>query len=175
VVSVFQMLWVNPKPEVPVKAVRFSNPQKAACPILIAISAAVKPGKADLEAVAAAQTKAKTWLAKGIAAMDAGKESEAKQALQQAIKEDPHFDAAHQRLCELCERMNDENATLAAYRGWAAAGARTPLPYNKIGAILEGRHDDLGALEAYTKSLEIEWNQPPIIEAKSRLMLRLKN
>jgi DNA-binding SARP family transcriptional activator len=107
--------------------------------------------------------------------MDAGKESEAKQALQQAIKEDPHFDAAHQRLCELCERMNDENATLAAYRGWAAAGARTPLPYNKIGAILEGRHDDLGALEAYTKSLEIEWNQPPIIEAKSRLMLRLKN
>ena len=26
-----------------------------------------------------------------------------------------------------------------------------------------------GALEAYTQSLRVEWNQPPTIEAKSRL------
>ena len=35
--------------------------------------------------------------------------------------------------------------------------------------ILEKRKDYKGALEAYTQSLKVEWNQPPIIEAKSRL------
>jgi Tfp pilus assembly protein PilF len=174
IVCVFQMLWVNPKPEVVVKAVRFSNPQKAACPILISLTAALKPGKADLEAIAAAQAKARRWLQKGVAAAAASKDDEARDAFRQAIQADPKLDAAHQRLCELCERQGDENPTLAAYRAWAAAGPRTPLPYNKIGEILERRKDDKGALDAYAKSLEIEWNQPPIIEAKSRLMLRLK-
>ena len=175
VVSVFQMLWVNPKPDVPVKAVRFSNPRNSACPILIALSAAVKPGKVDLEAIAAAQAKAKEWLKTGIAAAEAGKDAEARQAFRQAVREDPKLDAAQQRLCELCERLGDEDATLAACRAWAAVGPQTPLPYNKIGEILERRHDDKGALEAYAKSLAVEWNQPPIIEAKSRLMLRVKN
>ena len=77
-------------------------------------------------------------------------------------------------LCELAERGKDENAVLAAYKAWAAAGARTPLPYNKLGNLLEKKGDDNGALEAYTKSLEIEWNQPPIIEKKTQLTLKLK-
>jgi hypothetical protein len=175
IVSVFQMLWVNPKPDVAVKAVRFSNPQKAACPILIAMTAALKPGQKDLDAIAAAQAEAKRWLKQGIAAAEAGKDDEARDAFRLAVRSDPKLDAAHQRLCELCERQGDEDATLAAYQGWAAAGPRTPLPYNKIGEILERRHNDKAALEAYTKSLEIEWNQPPVIEAKSRLMLRGKN
>ena len=106
--------------------------------------------------------------------MDAGKDAEAKEAFLLALKAYPQMDAAHQRLCELAERGGDENAVLAAYKAWAAAGARTPLPYNKIGQILERRGELKGALEAYTKSLEIEWNQPPIIEAKSRLTLQLK-
>jgi hypothetical protein len=55
------------------------------------------------------------------------------------------------------------------YRAWAAAGAATPLPYNRIGQILEKQKDYKGALDAYTTSLKIEWNQPPIIEAKERV------
>ena len=43
------------------------------------------------------------------------------------------------------------------------------LPYNRIGEILEKRKDYPGALAAYTQSLVVEWNQPPIIEAKSRV------
>ena len=124
--------------------------------------------------LAAAQVKAHEWLVKGIAAMDAGNDAEARAALAQAIEADPKLDAAHQRFCELAERGQDEEAILAAYRAWAAAGPRAPLPYNKIGTILERKGDDQGALEAYTKSLKIEWNQPPIIEAKSRLTLKLK-
>jgi len=100
--------------------------------------------------------------------------ADARDTLQQAVKEDPKLDAAHQRLCELIEKTKDENATLAAYSAWAAAGARSPLPYNKVGEIHERRGNDKAALEAYSKSLEVEWNQPQIIEAKSRLMLRMR-
>jgi uncharacterized protein YecT (DUF1311 family) len=171
---VCQMLWVNPKPDVPIKAVRFSNPAGNLCPVLIAMTAAVKPGKTDLEAIAAAQSKARECLKKAIAAIDAGKDTDARTTLQEAIKADPKLDAAYQRLCELEERGHDEKAILAAYKAWAASGARTPLPYNKIGQMLEKQGDAKGALDAYTKSLEVEWNQPPIIEAKSRLTLQLK-
>ena len=174
VICVCQMLWVNPKPDVPVKAVRFANPLKNMCPVLIAVTAAVKPGKADVEAIAVAQAQAGQWLKKGIAASDAGKDAEAHTAFQEALKADPKLDAAHQRLCELEERGHDEKAVLAAYKAWAASAPRTPLPYNKIGQILERQGDAKGALDAYTKSLEVEWNQPPVIEAKARLTLQLK-
>lgn len=173
-VCVYQMLWVNPKPDTPVKAVRFVNPAKRACPILIALTAVVKPGKADFEAIAAAQAKAQAWLQKGSAAMDAGQDAAARAALLQAVQADPKLDAAHQRLCELAERGRDEDVVLATCQAWAATHPRTPLPYNKIGAMLQRKGDNQGALEAYTKSLEVEWNQPPIIEAKSRLTLKLK-
>ena len=136
------------------------------------MTAAVKPGKADLEAAAAAQTKARELLTKGISAAEAGKDAEARTALQEAVAADPKLDAAYQRLCELEERGRDEKAVLAAYKAWAASGPRTPLPYNRIGEMLERQGDAKGALEAYTKSLEVEWNQPPVIEAKSRLTLR---
>ncbi len=174
VICVCQMLWVNPKPDVPVKAVRFANPEKNMCPVLIAMTAAIKQGKADIEAALAAQAKANEWLKKGIAAIDAGKDADARAALAEAIKADPKLDAAHQRLCELEERGHDDKAVLAAYKAWAATDPRTPLPYNKIGQILERQGDTRGALDAYTRSLEIEWNQPPIIEAKAKLALQLK-
>jgi hypothetical protein len=67
-----------------------------------------------------------------------------------------------------------EDAMLAAYRRWVDAGARTPHPYNRIGEILERRKDYKGALAAYTASLEIEWNQPPVIVAKERVARRVK-
>ena len=169
VISVCQMLWVNPRPEVPIKAVRFANPAKSMCPVLIGLTAAVRPGKANLQAIAAAQSKARQRLSDGIAAAEAGKDAAARTAFQEALKADPKLDAAYQRLCDLEERGHDEQAVLAAYKAWAASGARTPLPHNKIGQILERQGDAKGALEAYTRSLEIEWNQPPIIEAKSRL------
>ena len=174
VICVSQMLWVNPKPDVPVKAVRFANPEKNMCPVLIAMTVAVKPNRSDIEAAVAAQTKAQDWLKKGIAAVDAGKDADARAALAEALKADPKLDAAHQRLCELEERGHEEKATLAAYKVWTASNPRTPLPYNKIGQILERQGDAKGALDAYTRSLEIEWNQPPIIEAKARLTLQMK-
>jgi len=49
-------------------------------------------------------------------------------------------------------------------------GASTYAPYKRIGEILEKRGDTHGALEAYNKSLELNLNQPPIIQARARMM-----
>ncbi len=49
------------------------------------------------------------------------------------------------------------------------SGPRSPLPWNRTGEILEKRRNLQGALEAYKKSLEIEWNQPPIMDARKRM------
>jgi len=55
------------------------------------------------------------------------------------------------------------------YLHWVRNGGVVPLPYNRIAELLEKRKDLAGALEFYTRSLQVEWNQPPIIEAKKRL------
>jgi tetratricopeptide (TPR) repeat protein len=72
-------------------------------------------------------------------------------------------------LANVYEKLQDEDGALATYRAWARAGAKTPLPYNRLGEILEKRKDYRGALDAYGRSLQVEWNQPPIIEARKRL------
>ncbi len=40
---------------------------------------------------------------------------------------------------------------------------------NVLGALLEKQGKLKEALDQYTKSLQIEWNQPPISEAKIRI------
>ena len=168
VIAVYKMLWVNPRPDAPVKAVHFSNPEKKAVPILIGLTA-VLPHTAGPAQNAEAAAKAKGLLEQAGKAVAANDDAKARGLLKEAIACDPALEAAHRALADLCERKGDEDAALAAYRAWAVAGAKTPHPYNRIGQILERRKDDKGALEAYTRSLQIEWNQPPVIEAKSRL------
>ena len=171
-VAVYRMLWVNPRPEEPVAAVRFANPARQACPILLGLTAVVRPGSQAPQATDA--MRAQELLRQGLAAAQARDEARARDLLTQALQADPSLSGAHQALAESYEREGNEQAALEAYQAWIAAGPRTPLPYNCVGAILERRQDWAGALAAYAKSLEVEWNQPPILEAKSRLEKRLQ-
>ena len=93
--------------------------------------------------------------------------------LRKAIALDPSLADAYQSLAALLEHSNDMDAALDVYRKWAATGAITPLPYNRSGEILEKRNDFKGALEAYTQSLRVEFNQPVIMEAKKRMESKL--
>jgi cytochrome c-type biogenesis protein CcmH/NrfG len=93
----------------------------------------------------------------------------AEDLLKKAVTIDPTMTTAQQALADLYERTGNEDAAFQTYQAWVQAGARTPLPYNRIGEILENRKDFAGALDAYTKSLKVEWNQPPIIMAKKRV------
>lgn len=69
----------------------------------------------------------------------------------------------------MCERKADEEWLLDAYGLWMRSGPRSPLPWNRTGEILEKRRNLQGALEAYKKSLVIEWNQPPVMDARKRV------
>jgi len=166
VISVLRMQWVNPYPEKIIQAVRFANPPLESVPILIGLTAAVPKDQKEAQGDIA---KANQLFIEAKKAMDEGKPPEARALLKKAVEANPSFAPAHQALADICERQGDENGALEAYRGWAAAGARTPLPYNRIGEILEKRKDYKGALEAYTKSLLIEWYQMFLTEKKAQL------
>ncbi|MCY2995330.1 MAG: hypothetical protein NTY19_46825 [Planctomycetota bacterium] len=164
--TLYRMLWVNPKPEVAVKAVRFAGNGHATL-MLAGVTAAVAKGQ--IATPPGQLAKAREALAAATGAVEAGRLDEARRLLEAAIAADSGLSAAHQALGELLERKGDEDTALRVYQAWAAAGAATPLPYNRIGEILDKRKDYQGALAAYTRSLEIEWNQPPTIAAKSRV------
>ena len=127
VVSVFQMLWVNPRPETPVKSVRFANPKRVACPILIALTAVVPDEKAVMDRKAA-QTRAQRLLDQGLAAFDAGQDIEARNLLEKALTEDPSRDAVYRALGSVYEKLKDENGVLVTYRAWIQAGAKPRSP-----------------------------------------------
>jgi tetratricopeptide (TPR) repeat protein len=169
-ITVLMMQWVNPKPDEPVKAVRFATADGSAVPILIGLTVAVKRGAKEVTQNLA---KAQNLLKQAQQASDANKSAEAKALLKKAIVLSPDFAAAHQMLADLCEKAGNEDETLEAYRQWTASNPRTPLPWNRLGQMLEKRKDYKGALKAYTQSLKVEWNQPPTIEAKTRMEKKL--
>ena len=161
--AVYRMTWVNPRPEIPIKALRFAHPTRLGVPVLMGLTAILGP---DQKQTAQAADKARELFAQAVKESDAGK---ARELLKQAIAADAGMSAAHQALADLYEKAGDQDAALKTYQDWAAAGASTPLPYNRIGQILEKRKDYKGALDAYSQSLKIEWNQPPTIEAKAQM------
>lgn len=165
-ISVLQMRWVNPKPDVVVKAVRFAIGDGSAVPVLLGLTAGVKQ---DAKEAAQNLIQAQELLQQAQQAAGANKPADAKTLLKKALALWSDFTAAHQMLADLCEKGGNEDETLDAYRQWTASNPQTPLPWNRLGQIFEKRKDYQGALEAYTRSLKVEWNQPPAIEAKVRL------
>ena len=100
------------------------------------------------------------------------RQPQAIEMLRKAIAMDAGLADAYQTLAALLEASGDEDAALDIYRQWTAAGTATPLPWNRIGAIMQKRHDAEAALEAYTQSLRVEFNQPAIIEVRRKLESR---
>ena len=76
---------------------------------------------------------------------------------------------AYQQLADILEQKKHDEELLDHYHLWVRNGAISPFPYNRIGQLLEKKNDLRGAIEFYARSLQVEWNQPPIQEAKSRL------
>jgi hypothetical protein len=165
--GVYRMLWVNHKPETPIKALVFSNPEMKAFPVLVGLTAAAR--RETLPVTPENAAKAGKLLADGRAAFKADKLDDARRLLREAVLLDPSLRDAYQALADAAERKGDDDLILDAYRLWSISGPRLPLPWNRIGEILEKKQDKRGALEAYKRSLQIEWNQPPIMEAVRRL------
>ncbi|MBT3287282.1 MAG: hypothetical protein HN380_08040, partial [Victivallales bacterium] len=168
-IGVYRMLWVNPRPDVPVKAIRFANPVGRSVPMLLGLTAATTRDvkieiPKDMAAAARLLAEAKQ--------RPVEQRPQAIEMLRKAIAMAPGLSDAYQTLAALLEASGDEGAALATYRQWTAAGTATPLPWNRIGAIMQKRQNHKAALEAYTQSLRVEFNQPPIIEARNKLEAR---
>lgn len=168
IVAAYKMRWVNPRPEVAVKAMRFyKTDDMQGVPILMGLTSITKPQAKKLTDDEKKQVRQlivdsdKATKAKDIAT--------ARKLLQQALAIDPMSWDSYQKLADILEQKGSEDELLAFYRSWVRNGATVPLPYNRIAQILEARKDLNGALEYLTRSLQVEWNQPPVIEDKKRL------
>jgi hypothetical protein len=185
-IGVYRMEWVNPWPDKPVDSVTFSLPPgRGGLPMLLALTAVVREDE-----TAAKRKKGEPAVARGVtagqaaqarqqgeaaaAALREGNEARARTLAEAALNLDPACEEAHTVRADLGERAGGEEELLKIYRDWIAAGARIPRPYNRVGGLLERRQDWRGALTAYARSLELEWNQPPIIEARSRVEQKVK-
>jgi len=171
-IGVYRMTWVNEKPDVPIKSVTFLTPEMKSVPVLLGLTAAVKKGQFAAPPENAA--RAKKLLADGKAAFAKSQLDDARKMLKDAISIDPSLPETYQALANVAEKKGDDDWILEAYRAWVYSGPRSPLPYNRIAEILEKKKDLKGALENYKESLKVEWNQPPVIQAVSRLESSLK-
>jgi Tfp pilus assembly protein PilF len=166
-IGVYRMLWVNEKPEVPVKSIVFSTPEFRSVIGLIGLTAAVKKGQ--FAATPEEAARAKRLIEEGKAAFADGRLDEARKRIQAALALDPSQADVYQVLANIAEKKGEDDWLLEAYRAWIYSGPRTPMPYNRIAEILEKRKDFKDASEYFKESLKIEWNQPPVIEAVRRL------
>ncbi|NQT17823.1 MAG: hypothetical protein HQ582_34030 [Planctomycetes bacterium] len=76
-------------------------------------------------------------------------------------------------LSELAAPKGDVETFTALCRRWFLAMPENYQAHNVLGKYLEGRDKSAEALTEYKKSLEIEWNQPPAIQAVERLEKKL--
>jgi len=112
-------------------------------------------------------------LKKGAAAAAKQDNQAAEKLFRQALAMNPKAWDAYQQLADILDQSGNEAALFDHYHAWVRNGAIVPLPYNRIAEMLEKKKDSRGALDFYTRSLQTEWNQPPVIEAKRRLQSEL--
>jgi hypothetical protein len=168
VVAVYKMLWVNPKPEIPVKGIRyFKTAEMGAVHALMGLTSVLKRESKVLSADELAHVA--DLMGKGALAARKKENDTAETFFRQAIAIDPKQWDAYQQLADILEQKKHDEELLDHYHLWVRNGAISPFPYNRIGQLLEKKNDLRGAIEFYARSLQVEWNQPPIQEAKSRL------
>jgi hypothetical protein len=168
VITVYKMLWVNPRPDVPVRAIRyFKTPDMISVHALMGLTALLKKDLKPLSPEDLARVR--ELLGKAAAAVKSKDNDAAEKLFRQVLALAPKQWDAYQQLADLLEQKKSEEALFEHYQLWVRNGAVVPLPYNRVAEILEKKKDLRGALESYTRSLQVEWNQPPVIEAKKRL------
>ena len=76
-------------------------------------------------------------------------------------------------LTEIRAADDGVEAFTALCKRWFAAMPSNYQAHNVLAKFLEAKGKLPEALAEYKKSLELEWNQPPTIEAKARLEKQL--
>ena len=99
----------------------------------------------------------------------ANKPAEALATLEESLKADDQNVGTWVTLTEIHSATDGVEAFTALCKRWSTALPKNYQAHNVLGRYLEKKGRLADALAEYKRSLELEWNQPPTIEAKTRI------
>jgi Tfp pilus assembly protein PilF len=105
---------------------------------------------------------------------EAGKDKDAVARLEEALKADDSNTGAWMALSVLRAKTATVEEFKALFARWTQAEPNNYQAYNALGRFLEEKNLHAEAFAAYKRSLEIEWNQPFILQAAERMDKKLK-
>jgi hypothetical protein len=173
VTRVYMTTWVNPHPEKEIVKVVITN---QGLPVNerrflahLAVTVALRPEAKGPLGPARDAKKSQSLLQEALVLKQAKGTAPAIAKLEAAIQADDQNVGAWVTLTEIRAATDGADAFTALCKRWFAAMPGNYQAHNVLGKYLEGKGKLPEALAEYKKSLELEWNQPPAIEAKTRL------
>jgi hypothetical protein len=171
-IGAFLMEWVNPWPQKAVTTVDIIYCTRSPCtPVIMGITAGIK-ATAETPAEIAPKgdrAKAETLVKSAESLIKAGKYADAETMLKDAAAADPGYGRAHFLLGRVCRDTKREKEAVKHYRAAAGIIPDSTEILNELAGLLEAQGKKLQSLLAYQQSLEVNWNQPPVLEAIARL------
>jgi hypothetical protein len=172
-IAVYLMEWVNPHPDRAVATIDMVAPFRShlITPIVMGITLGVKP--ADVlptdPAPKGDRAKAEALVKQSEGLIAAGKYPDAEALLKEAAAADPSYGRAYYLLARVCRDTKNEKDAVKYCQKAAGLLPENTEVLNELGALLEAQGKTVQALVAYRQSLEVNWNQPPILQAVTRL------
>lgn len=173
--SVYMMGWRNPHPQKKIRSFDFLG-KNDGVPILLAVTLGQAEKKISRQppATQGDRNKAENLYAKAEAAMTAGNLQEARKQAASALEADPSFLAARVLSARIYIRNGQFPQAEEELRKCIAADARQFDAYLILGELLEKQNRFHEALKVYEASLEVNRNQPIIIEGIDRINKQLR-
>ena len=173
VTRVYMTTWVNPHPEKEIVKVVLTN---RGLPVNdrrllahLAVTVALRAEAKGPLGPAKDAKKSQALLQEALSLKQARKDAEAIAKLEEAVTADDQNVGAWVTLTEIRAATDGADAFTSLCKRWFAAMPGNYQAHNVLGKYLEGKGKLPEALTEYKKSLELEWNQPPAIEAKTRI------
>jgi hypothetical protein len=184
-VRVYMTTWLNPHPDKEIRQVTLSNTgvgesQWSFIPHLGLTAAVFPSGGAPVSQKAAGPgsrrdpARSSALFKEAGTLSEAGKDKDAVARLEEALKADDSNTGAWMALSALHAKTSTVDEFKALFTRWTKAEPNNYQAYNALGRFLEEQKLDAEAIAAYKRSLEIEWNQPFIMQAAERLDKKLK-
>ena len=165
--------WVNPHPEKEIEKIVITNKglpvNERRFIVHLAVTVALQ---GDVNVAAGPPRDAKksqAILQEALSLKQAKQTAAAIAKLEEAVKADDQNVGAWVTLTELHAASDGADAFTSLCRRWFAAMPGNYQAHNVLGKYLEAKGKLPEALAEYKKSLELEWNQPPAIEARTRI------
>jgi len=169
-VSVFGVEWVNPRPDVVVRAIRFESLEASVVPILVGVTLAIPASAAAALPAPRAEAMTPAEQERCRVLREAGKTDELVKDLQGILEKAPaKVDARKLLAFVLWDSRKDYDGAETHYLETLKYTGESADTLNQLGRLNEERKAYPKAREYYQRSLKVEWNQPPTMDAVQRV------